>query len=161
MTVKFDAHRDKELIEAGTHFYCQGHLTAIPLDDISPDARYCQGCYDFLRHEAELLPEKSRKPAWIPQHSAKIEDTGLAVVVELHPRNLSTPKAINSQVDKLPSGAITKPGPRPVKLPDERIRELSEQGIGSKAIASILEKEFHIVISYKTVQRRLQISMFN
>ncbi|MFC2032746.1 hypothetical protein ACFLUS_05270 [Chloroflexota bacterium] len=32
----------------------------------SPDPRYCQGCYELLLKEAELLPVKKR-PGWIPK----------------------------------------------------------------------------------------------
>ena len=64
----FDSKRDKELIAAGTHFWCQGCLIAHPLDARSPDPRYCQGCHDFLLKEAEMS-HPSRRPSWMPRPS--------------------------------------------------------------------------------------------
>ena len=66
----FDSKRDKELIAAGTHFWCEGCLIARPLDTRSPDPRYCQGCYDFLSEEASHL---SRKPSWTPKAQNKAQ----------------------------------------------------------------------------------------
>jgi len=65
-TAIFDAKRDRELIAAGTHFWCETCLIAKPLGEQSPDSRYCQGCHDFLLREAETL-DPSRKPSWIPR----------------------------------------------------------------------------------------------
>jgi len=35
---------------------------------MSPNPRYCQGCYEFLLKEAEMLTERriTRRPDWIP-----------------------------------------------------------------------------------------------
>ena len=64
----------------------------------------------------------------------------------------------NTMVDKI-EGAPTKngvkPGRPPVALPDDLIRQLSSEGLGSIRIAEKL-KEQGINISYKTVQRRIQ-----
>ena len=54
-----------ELKRAGTHFFCQGCLVHRPLDDRSPDERYCQQCCDFLLQEAATQP--TRKAAWMLQ----------------------------------------------------------------------------------------------
>jgi len=151
MTVKFDAHRDKELIEAGTHFYCQGHLTAIPLDDISPDARYCQGCYDFLRQEAELLPE-TKRPRWIPKASKN------SALKTIHVPSddvliLSTVNDKKTTVDKI--GAVTglsKRGRKKAALPVESIRKMAVAGMGSKRIAAELFKQ-GIPANYRTIAR--------
>lgn len=51
-------------------FWCLGCLTGKPAAEISPDPRYCQGCYDFLKKESLLLHPKSR-PAWIPKNTVK------------------------------------------------------------------------------------------
>ena len=47
-------------------FFCNTCLTDRSTDVLSPDPRYCQGCYDFLLKEAELLPQ-SKRPKWIPK----------------------------------------------------------------------------------------------
>lgn len=47
---EFDIKKDMTIIEAGG-FFCQACLTGKPIDDISPDERYCQGCHDFLKGE--------------------------------------------------------------------------------------------------------------
>jgi len=66
-TAIFDSSRDKKLIAAGTHFWCEAWcLVARPINDQSRDPRYCQSCYDFLRKETEVL-HPSRKPSWVPR----------------------------------------------------------------------------------------------
>lgn len=67
----FDIKRDNELIAAGTHFWCDGHLSAVPVDDMSRESRYCQSCYNLLIDEASLLPTKSRRPDWMPSRKAQ------------------------------------------------------------------------------------------
>ena len=69
MTV-FDAKRDTELINAGSHFLCYAHLTASTNDERSPDSRYCQRCFDFLKQEAKLLNGK-KHTKWIPRDTMK------------------------------------------------------------------------------------------
>jgi hypothetical protein len=50
---------------------------------------------------------------------------------------------------------ITRRGPRSHDLPDEKIRELALEGMGSKAIAARLEHG-GVKVSYRTIQRRLK-----
>ena len=64
----FDIKRDKELIAAGTHFWCEACLMAKPVDEKSADLRYCRGCYDFLTGEASTLAI-TRKPGWVPRET--------------------------------------------------------------------------------------------
>ncbi len=66
----FSIKRDNELIASGSHFWCKACVVAKPLDDISPDVRYCQGCYDILLKEAELLPTNKRA-AWMPKNVSR------------------------------------------------------------------------------------------
>lgn len=47
-----------ELIASGTHFWCETHLSAIPVEKSSPDRRYCQDCYLFLVGEAKILLQR-------------------------------------------------------------------------------------------------------
>jgi hypothetical protein len=48
-----------------------------------------------------------------------------------------------------------KRGPKLRDLPESLIRRWAEEGLGSKAIASRLDSELGIKVSYKTVQRLL------
>jgi hypothetical protein len=47
----FDEARDDKLFAAGTHFYCHGHLTAVPISEQSANHRYCKTCYQILQVE--------------------------------------------------------------------------------------------------------------
>ena len=63
----FDVERDKVLINAGTHFLCVTHQIALPIEQQSPDNRYCLTCYNFLLEEAKLIPDNRNKhPEWLP-----------------------------------------------------------------------------------------------
>ena len=62
----FSVKRDNGLITSDSHFWCEGCLYARPLDDQSPDPRYCQSCCELLKAEAMLLPAR-KKPAWVPK----------------------------------------------------------------------------------------------
>lgn len=65
----FNTARDKEQIANGTHFFCQTHQTAMPIEEISYDTRYCKSCYEFLLDESNQLQQdshKKHKPNWIP-----------------------------------------------------------------------------------------------
>lgn len=68
------------------------------------------------------------------------------------------PETAKTMVDKIrvqPSGNGDKRGRPRVMIPDDLIQQLSNEGMGAIRIAEKL-KEHGIVISYKTVQRRLQ-----
>lgn len=54
-----------------------------------------------------------------------------------------------------PTQSDVKRGRPPVKVPDDLIQKLSSEGLGAIRIAEKL-KEQGVIISYKTVQRRLQ-----
>ena len=91
MAARFDIKQDTYLVNA-CGFFCLACLIAMPVNEQSPDSRYCQGCYQFLRAEAELLPVKHKKPGWAPlsKHRqalpavekpvSKIADKGVAPV---------------------------------------------------------------------------------
>jgi hypothetical protein len=156
---KFDVKRDNELIAAGTHFWCEACLIARPLDDQSPDERYCQGCYDFLLKEARMLKEAGswRRPDWIPKLKTSPKKVGYASTPT--PRNMSTLNEDKIEVDIIrPSVAkVTrgKRGPKPKDLPRDLIKQWAGEGMGSKAIASKLRTNRSIIVSYKTIQRVL------
>ena len=62
----FDIKRNNQLIASGTHFWCEACVVARTLVEQSPDPRYCQGCFDVLKVEAEMQP--SRRVAWMPKN---------------------------------------------------------------------------------------------
>jgi len=154
--IEFDIKRANELIAAGTHFWCKACLVARPLDDRSPDRRYCQGCYDFLLKEAEMLTGHIKKPTWIP---CKNGQQNQPHVSPYGGRNMSTLGEEKIEVDIFqPSVAKVrrgKRGPKHKALPHELIEQWADEGMGSKAIATRLNKERGVKVSYKTIQRVL------
>jgi len=168
MTVSyFDVKRENELIASGTHFWCEGCLYARPVDDRSPDPRYCQSCYGVLSHEASLL-SAGKHPAWVPRtpkpSSAVKSGSKTTPKNQYHiPQdvvlNMSTLNDQKSKVDIIqpvpPKVTREKRGPKTTELPDDLIRQWASEGVGSKAISTRLRAEGFFV-SYKTIQRRLQ-----
>ena len=152
-------------------FFCHACLEDKNEQALSPDQRYCQGCYEFLLGEAEMLAGNKR-PKWIPKpHSNAVrgavasEITGekpIPVVVDgvLNMSTLDNPK---TEVDIIqpptPSRTImrtdSKRGPKHKPLPQEMIIEWASEDMGSKAIATRLREEQGITVSYKTIQRVL------
>ncbi len=57
----FDIKRDTAVIKTGG-FFCEAGLVGRPLDDRSPDPRYCLGCCEFLKAEAELVTRRKMRP---------------------------------------------------------------------------------------------------
>ncbi|MFC2042478.1 hypothetical protein ACFLTV_03205 [Chloroflexota bacterium] len=72
---------------------------------------------------------------------------------------MSTVKSEKSEVDIInppePKRTPGKRGPKHKELPQELIEKWASKGMGSKAIASRLNRELDIKISYKTIQRAL------
>jgi hypothetical protein len=151
----FERMYQPELKATGTYFFCHSCLVHRPLDDRSPDERYCQLCCDFLLDEAALLDPKKRGQ-WVP----KISDKNRHHIPQDEVVIMST---INS--DEIPSGH-NSPAARPEKqiskrgpkfrddIPTDFVNELASQGKGPKAIAGILKGK-GIAVSYKTIQRTL------
>ena len=85
-------------------FFCQACLVDKPLDDISPDSRYCLMCFEFLTKEAELVPASRGKPPWVPVSNR----------AEVAP---SREKAVAKPLTngKPPVGVLQHPGGRPIK----------------------------------------------
>ena len=58
-----------------------------------------------------------------------------------------------------PPATISRPsgkrGPKHRRLPEDLIKQLAGEGMGSKAIAARLKAELGITVSYKTIQRVL------
>jgi hypothetical protein len=154
----FDIKRDIEIEKAGG-FWCHACLTGKSASEASPDSRYCQGCYAFLLKEAEMLPA-SKRPAWIPKPQ-KPEKAGEKQyqVSRVGDEIMSTLESKKFEVDIIhPPGAtraVVKRGPKHRQLPEDLIRQLANEGMGSKVIAARLKAEHDIIVSYKTIQRVL------
>ncbi len=141
-------------------FFCYTCLEDKPATEASPDPRYCQGCYDFLTKEAELLD--GRKPTWVPKDSQSITRTPLEPSCK--PLQQASGVGHNYIDTQIGSGIVStveskkdasKRGPKQKALPQELIEQWADQGMGSKAIASRLNNELGITVSYKTIQRLL------
>jgi DNA-binding NarL/FixJ family response regulator len=127
------------------------------------DHRYCQGCYDLLLKEAEMLTG-GRRPAWIPIPSTDAVRSKLAGdkqwgIPQHGARNMSTLASEKTKVDTIqPQGrelTHKKRGPKHRQLQEEIIMQLHREGLGAKAIAAHLKSDKGITVSYKTVQRIL------
>lgn len=146
----FDAKRNKEIVAAG--FWCEACLMGEPAVEQSPDPRYCQGCYDFLLKEAEML-SPGKRPAWIPKISSE-KPIPVSQDVVL---NMATVKDKKSEVAIIqPSDAtrtLPRRGPKHKTLPVELITQWASEGIGYKRIAAKLKVEHGIEIGFRTVAR--------
>ena len=152
----FNAKRDIEIINA-VGFFCEACLVGKPVVEQSPDLRYCQDCYEFLKAEAKMLPA-TKCPAWRPKPQQRGQEKTIPVSQDMV-SNMSTLAGKKSEVDIIhPADAITtlpKRGPKYKALPVELITKWASEAMGSKAIASRLQHELGIVVSYKTIQRLL------
>ena len=158
-----DSKHDNGIVEV-SGFFCHACLAGKPAPEASLDPRYCQGCYDFLLKEAEMLPG-NKHPKWVPRTQSKKDSTGkigrqkpIQVSGDMV-LNMSTVNGKKSEVDifQPPGGKATreKRGPKKRALPHELIKQWAGEGMGSKAIASKLNNELGITVSYKTIQRTL------
>ena len=160
----FDVKRNREIEKAGG-FWCHACLVSHPATEQSPDPRYCQGCYDFLHKEAEMLP-RNKRPAWIPKSQKARKKQYQVSQVRGGIMSTLESKEIEVDIIKLPVGTRKPPkrGPKHKDLPIELIEQLARESIGSKAIATRLNAEHGIKVSYKTIQRvlsgeRMQLSL--
>lgn len=154
----FNTERDNALITAGTHFWCHGHLTAVPIDEQSPDSRYCEGCYKFLCKEAEMLPSHTKKATWVPKKPiAKIGAKKSPHVPQDGGGILSTVEGKKFTVDKIkaPVSKVIreKRGRKQTGLPLDYIKQLAEAGMGYKKIAARVKVEYGVNCSYRTIAR--------
>lgn len=154
----FDCKRDNEFIASGTHFWCETCMMARPVDDRSPDPRYCQNCFDFLLKEAEMLSPKQGHPDWIPQPQKARED--LPPLRPYPPLIMATVKGKESEVAIIATEVNIKPlikrGPkRRADLPVEQIIQWGGEGMGSKKITTKLKAEYNIKVGFRTIARIL------
>jgi len=156
MSGYFDNRCDKATIDSGG-FFCKTCLVGKPASEQSPDERYCQGCYEVLLKEAEML-SPGKRPAWIPhkgeighQKSIQVSEDMVLIMSTLNGRKIEV-DIIQPSVAKVTRG---KRGPKHKALPHELIKQWADEGMGSKAIATKLRTEQGITVSYKTIQRVL------
>jgi len=153
----FDTKRDIEIEKAGG-FWCHTCLVSHPATEQSPDPRYCQGCYEFLLKEAEML-SPGKYPKWIPKPQKALKKQ--YQVSQHGDRIMSTLDGKKFEVDIIdPRDAMSKrprgkKGPKHRQLPEDLIMRLAGEGIGSKTIAARLKSEHGVTVSYKTIQRIL------
>jgi len=154
----FDIKRDREIIEAGG-FFCQACLVGKPLDDQSPDPRYCLCCYDCLAKEAEMLDRRNR-PKWAPRADKKGAKTSPLKTNKVSRDGVSIMATLESQKYKVaiipPPARVTtvgKRGPKHKALPVELIMQWAREGMGSKRIASRLKAEHSIIVGFRTIAR--------
>ena len=142
----FDIKKDSLLIHRGTtQFWCSACLQAQPLDDISPDKRYCQSCCDYLIEEAKLLPP-NQSPKWKQKTKAlKAIPPTTTLKIIMHTVNLPLDNAV----------ALSKRGPRFKNLPVKLIDKWRLSGMGNKEIATRLKNEKGIQVHPTTVSRLL------
>ena len=127
-------------------FFCLGHLEDSPPKEQSPGSRYCQSCYDFLLNEAKLAT-CWEIPEWIP-------------VTPSEPLSKPVQSVLGGQKcsdDLSPSKISTLRGNyKKQELPEDYVRQLANDGMGSKLITARLKVEHGIHISYKTIQSVLK-----
>ena len=136
-------------------FYCFTCLEDKNRNELSPDPRYCQSCYDFLFKEAESLPAGQR-PSWIPRPGAVKPISNAVVSPQAVDKNhipALIGSAIMSTLDSTNETVIRR-GAKSKDLPVELISRWASEGNGSKAITSKLNEQ-GIQVSYKTIQRVL------
>jgi hypothetical protein len=147
----FDCKQDNELIATGTHFWCQTCLIARPIDDQSPDSRYCQSCYEFLLKEAEMLPGNKR-PAWIPKKPEKAGKKQYPI--------LGYPTLIMAGINNKENHTCQKHtedgrGRPSLDLPIDLIKKLQDAGCGVTEIRRQL-KDKGIKVKERTLYRILK-----
>ncbi|MFC1955772.1 hypothetical protein ACFLWZ_04495 [Chloroflexota bacterium] len=136
-------------------FWCHACLDDKPIEKQSFDSRYCRGCCEFLLNEARML-SPSKRPAWIPKPQDGKKPSKPSTRVS---GNMSTVNDGKYEVDifktQTPKRAVGKRGPKQKDLPKETIEQWAGEGMGSKSIATRLDKELGIKVSYKTIQQLL------
>ncbi len=125
MKIAFDIHHDNELIEADTHFWCEGCMIAKPLDDKSPDNRHCQGCHGVLEAikagEAEKPPVITY-PAIQPQSPKKAARDKALIATKTSP-------VAQKRVAKLPTKGIVL-GIKEKRIIQHRKRVIMQHPVG-------------------------------
>ncbi len=150
-----------ELIASGTHFWCETHLSAIPVEKSSPDRRYCQDCYLFLVGEAKILLQRgaTKRPAWIPNPLPKIfkpffkginkDQKPVTTYLTLSGNGTGNVTALG------PTRTAAKDGKKAAPQLDKAIEQMANQGMSSRAIAVQLGLD-GLKVSHMTVTRHIR-----
>jgi len=156
ITKYFDSKRD-----AALPCFCQACLVGKEKTEMSRDPRYCKVCCDSLLGEAQLIRD-GRKHEWIPQPTGnapqpKFEDKTTVPTNPLNTGGETKMLTLNEKpviVNNLGARGRKKTY-RKKELPEALIKQLYNEGMGSKAIASRLKREQGIEVSFMTVSRVL------
>jgi hypothetical protein len=135
MTI-FDIVHDKQLIVTGTHFWCSGHLGAVPVGERSEYSRYCRFCFDLMAADVNILKEKhqfNNSMSLAPKTHAEGTVTG--------PEQATAAASVSDKVEhsKRDTGILVHRRGRPkIEIPLNQVNELRRQGKGVRAIAKQL-----------------------
>lgn len=141
-----------ELAKVNTHFLCQSCFTHWPIDDRSPDERYCLYCYEFLSYEAKLLEDKGikKRPSWVPVQKNAPPKTRRNAMRRTTIKNLAGKNSGSRELgvsQKTPvKNSLSK------KLPKRKIRKLAKQGMPPKRIAAELLKQ-GVITNHRSIAR--------
>lgn len=152
----FNIKRDNELIASGSHFWCSGHLSAVPVGEQSPDSRYCNFCYELLNNEVKVLKETrqfNRRTAWIPRQQPQPAPQRHADSANQRDKMPVTVADVETGIHKT-QVIMSHRGRNKKSLPVARIKELAATGASSRDIAKQLELD-GVSVSYRTVSRSL------
>jgi len=147
MEGQFNIKRDISIVNNGG-FFCEACLVGKAPEEQSIDPRYCQSCYDFLMEEAKQVT-RWKTPEWVPVVPRETFRKPVQSVLEGN-RSVGNGDRHTVKMSTLKRGYYKKKN-----LPEDYIRQLADDGMGSKAIATKLETEHDIAVSYKTIQRIL------
>jgi hypothetical protein len=143
------------LIAAGSHFWCETHLSAIPVADQSRDSRYCRVCCNFLTEEAKMLPP-TRRPSWRPKAAPTAilpPSQPVGGAQRGYDNGCGYPaKGYQESTGILSTVTKAKRGRKRQDLPNKQILALRKQGLGSKRIAGELARQ-GIMVNYRTIAR--------
>lgn len=148
----FDIKRDIEVINKGG-FFCQACLVSKTGDEMSKrDTRYCLKCQPFIEEDYQLRGQR-----YIPLPPEANLAPNNTQPIQTHTKEVKTKLATLN--DPSPTVANFRPRGRPksyekCSLPNKRIKQLHNKGMGSKAIASKLRTE-GVDVSYRTIHRIL------
>lgn len=145
----FSIERDRQIINGGG-FFCCGCLAGKHGAERSPkDARYCVLCQPTIENEYRIIASRRGKPLEAfyrpvtPSLQAKERDLALA------PAHGTCHEIVHANKGR-ERGLYRKK-----ELPQGLIRQLADDGIGARAIATRLKKAHALDVSYKTVERVL------
>lgn len=148
--MKFNIKKDKQYPE-----FCQACLIGKAEAEMSKrDTRYCLECQPIIEYEYSLLADKSHAKRYKPEANFKaIEPPSVQMGKGEENAIKSTSNEKTARVDII-QATTPQRGRKKRELPEEIIKQLQGEGLGSKAIATKL-KEQGVIVSYKTIQRLL------